>query len=249
MNELVSIITPSYNSARFIETTIESILVQSYVHWELLITDDCSTDDSVAIISKYVTKDDRIKLFVQKTNQGAAAARNNSLEHVTGKYIAFLDSDDAWKPNKLERQIRFMQEKGYAFSFSHYELMDENGKLLGKVIKTPISVTYQEYLRNTIIGCLTVIVDRTIAGDFRMPNIRTSQDMATWLLILKRGFIAYSIPEVLAEYRLVNDSNSAKKMKAARDVWRVYRKIEQLSLSKACYNFTGYIFNAIWKRL
>lgn len=249
MNDLVSIITPSYNSSRFISDTIESVLAQSYTNWELLITDDCSTDSTVDIIKSYAKQNHRIKLFIFEQNQGAAASRNNSLKHAKGNYIAFLDSDDTWSPMKIEKQIHFMREHGCAFSFSYYELMDEKGRLLNRVIKTPTSVNYKEYLQNTIIGCLTVMIDQTIVGDFRMPQIRTSQDMATWLQILKRGYIAYAIPEILAQYRLVNDSNSSKKWRAAKDVWKVYRQIEHLSLLFSIYNFGGYTFHALLKRL
>lgn len=247
--ELVSIITPSYNSAGFIADTINSVLAQSYTNWELLITDDCSKDESVKIISGFVGRDERIKLSVLKKNSGAAAARNNSLSMARGRYIAFLDSDDIWMPDKLEKQIAFMQNNGYAFSMTDYSLMDVNGKLLGRVMRMPKSMTYRQYLRNTAIGCLTVVIDREKTGDFRMPDIRTSQDMALWLDILKRGFKVYALNECLASYRLVPTSNSAKKWNAVKDVWRVYRRIEGLNIGYAAFNFCGYAINAVLKRL
>ncbi len=248
-SNLVSIITPSYNSSGFIADTINSVLVQSYTNWELLITDDCSKDESVKIISGFVGRDERIKLSVLKKNSGAAAARNNSIGMAKGRYIAFIDSDDIWMPDKLEKQIAFMQNNGYAFSMTEYSLMDVNGKPLGKVMHMPKSMTYRQYLRNTAIGCLTVVIDREKTGDFRMPDIRTSQDMALWLDILKRGFKAYALNECLASYRLVPTSNSAKKLNAVKDVWRVYRQIEGLNIGYAAFNFCGYAFNAILKRL
>lgn len=249
MNDLVSIITPSYNSSRFISDTIESVLAQSYTNWELLITDDCSTDKTVEIVEKYVTRDSRIKLFVLDQNSGAAAARNNSLARAQGKYIAFLDSDDLWLPQKLALQLSYMQEHNCEFSFSDYTLMNEDGVDLNKVIHAPKKINYHHYLRNTIIGCLTVIIDKEKVGDFYMPNIPTSQDMATWLSIMKKGVVAYGIPKVLAQYRLVEHSNSAKKIKASRDVWRVYRDIEHLPYVYALFCFLGYAINAILKRL
>ncbi len=249
MNKLVSIITPTYNSSKFIEETIKSVIAQTYTNWELLITDDCSTDMTVPIVQAYVVQDSRIKLFVLDSNSGAATARNNSLAMAKGNYIAFLDSDDLWLPQKLALQLAYMQEHKCAFSFSDYTLITEDGLLLNKVIHSPKKINYHHYLQNTIIGCLTVMIDKEQVGDFYMPNISTSQDMATWLSIMKKGFVAYGIPKVLAQYRLVEHSNSAKKIKAARDVWRVYRDIENLSCAYALFCFCGYAIHAILKRL
>lgn len=247
--ELVSIITPSYNSARFIAETIESVMTQTYQNWEMLITDDCSSDGTVDIVKYYCKKDARIKLFVLERNSGAAIARNNSIKHAKGKYIAFLDSDDIWLPQKLEKQIRFMDSNNYAFSMTAYSLMDLDGKSRNKILYMPKSMSYAQYLRNTAIGCLTVVIDKEKTGAFEMPNIRTSQDMALWLVILKRGFKIYALNENLASYRLVPTSNSAKKMKAIKDVWRVYRELERLSFIYAAFNFCGYMFHAILKRI
>ena len=180
---------------------------------------------------------------------GAAETRNQALKIAKGRYIAFLDSDDLWTPDKLEKQIAFMQTYGYAFSFSDYRILKEDGKWTGKILHMPALLTYHQYLRNTAIGCLTVLIDRTKTGDFMMPNIKSSHDMALWLLIMRRGFKAYSIPECLASYRLVSTSNTAKKYKAAQDVWRVYRNVEQLSLCYSAFCFCGYAIHAVIKRL
>ncbi len=254
MNELkdyglVSIIMPSYNASRLITESIKSVIVQTYQNWELLIADDCSKDSSVEVIKKIIDKDQRIKLFSLLKNVGAAAARNVAIEHANGQYIAFLDSDDVWEPEKLERQLAFMKENKYAFTYSEYYVMEEDGKKTGSFIRIPSSLSYRQYLRNTIIGCLTVVIDRNIVGDFRMPLIKSSHDMALWLLIMKRGYKAYGIKEVLAGYRLVSTSNTAKKWKAAKDVWRVYRKIEHLSVLFSAFCFCGYVFNAVIKRM
>lgn len=247
--DLVSIVMPSYNSAHFIEEAIQSVLSQSYITWELLIVDDCSIDNSVEIIKQWTQKDKRIHLFSLEKNVGAAAARNIALENAQGRYIAFLDSDDVWEPEKLQKQVEYMKIHGYAFVYSSYYLMQENGKKLGKIITVPVSIEYHQYLRNTIIGCLTVLIDKKQTGDFRMPLIKSSHDMALWLLIMKRGFRAYGMSEVLAGYRLVSTSNTAKKWKAAKDVWRVYREIEKLSYGYALFCFCGYVWNAIMKRI
>lgn len=247
--ELVSIITPSYNSSRFVAQTIESVLKQTYGNWELLITDDCSQDETVEIIRSFADRDSRIRLFPLKKNVGAAEARNNSLAHARGRYIAFLDSDDLWYPEKLERQLVFMREKGCAFSVTYYDTITEEGSPLGRIVRAPRRFGYRRYLRNTVIGCLTVVIDREQVGDFRMPDIRSSHDMALWLIIMRRGYEVYTLEAVLASYRLVSTSNTAKKWKAAKDVWRVYREYEKLSLWYSAYNFMGYTLNAVWKRL
>lgn len=249
IGDLVSIITPSYNSERFVSETIISVLNQTYSNWELLIVDDFSKDSSVSIISTFLLKDKRIKLISLDMNIGAAAARNVALENAQGQYIAFLDSDDIWNNDKLEKQLSFMKKNGYAFTYSSYYVMDESGNKTGLIIKAPKFLTYDQYLCNTIIGCLTVIIDRSVIGDFRMPVIKSSHDMALWLLIMKRGFNAYGFNEIMAGYRLVASSNTAKKWKAAKDVWKVYRKIEKLSFHYAIYCFCGYAFNAVLKRL
>ena len=249
MNNLVSIITPSYNSSKFIEECVSSVLSQTYTNWELLIVDDCSKDNSRDIISELADKDERIKSIFLKKNIGAASARNIAIKKAKGKYIAFLDSDDLWESVKLEKQLLFMNENDIAFSFSTYQFMSEDGKILANIVKAPKKMFYNSYLKNTIIGCLTVIIDREKSGDFEMPNIRSSHDMALWLLVMKRGFSAYGLDENLAKYRIVSSSNTANKLKAAKDVWSVYRRVERLSFGYSIICFVGYAFNAIKKRL
>ncbi|MBP1629401.1 MAG: glycosyl transferase [Bacteroidetes bacterium] len=246
---LVSIIMPSYNSSRFIDESIDSVLSQTYQNWELLITDDCSTDNTIEIINEYIQKDNRIKIFKHNINSGAAIARNNSIEKANGKFLAFLDSDDLWYPNKLELQLEFMNKNKIAFSCSNYDQIYENGEFNNIIIKVPNIISYYEYLKNTIIGCLTVIIDKSIVGDFRMPNIKSSHDMALWLLILKKGYNCFGLNKTLGTYRLVSNSNTAKKGKAAKDVWKVYREIENLNIIFSSYCFMFYVINAIKKRI
>lgn len=249
MNHLVSIITPSYNSSLFIGETIKSVLNQTYKNWEMIIVDDCSTDNSVEIINEYLEKDKRIKLLINQKNKGAAETRNEALKIAKGRFIAFLDSDDLWSFEKLECQLQFMKDKNIAFSFSAYEVIKSTGTTTNKIINVPQKIAYNQYLRNTIIGCLTVVIDKKKVGYFEMPNIKSSHDMALWLLIMKRGFEAYGYNKSLAKYRLVATSNTAKKSKAAMDVWKVYRDIEKLSLFKSMVNFVGYAYNAVKKRI
>jgi teichuronic acid biosynthesis glycosyltransferase TuaG len=249
MNNLVSIITPSYNSSKFIKECINSVISQKFQNWEMIIVDDCSNDNSKDIISVLSEKDERIKSILLEENIGAAEARNIAIRQAKGKYIAFLDSDDLWNEDKLEKQIAFMNKKDIAFSFTRYQPISEDRQIKYSVITAPQKMSYHSYLRNTIIGCLTVIIDKEKTGDFQMPNIRSSHDMALWLLIMKRGFSAYGLDENLAYYRIVSTSNTSKKWKAAKEVWDVYRKQEKLNILYSIYCFIGYAFNAIKKRI
>ena len=249
MNSKVSVITASYNCAKFIEESIKSVLNQTYDNLELIIIDDCSTDNSEEIVNEYIKKDSRIKFYRLNNNSGAAVARNKGLDEATGRFIAFLDSDDIWDKQKLEKQINFMQTNNYGFSFTSYRLIDENGYLLNKEIRVPNEITYKNLLKNTIIGCLTVIIDKELIGDFKMPLVRAGQDTATWLSILRCGNIAYGYDEILASYRLVNGSISSNKFKALKRTWNTYRKIEKLNLLKSIYYFSSYVLNAIKKRI
>jgi teichuronic acid biosynthesis glycosyltransferase TuaG len=249
MNELISIITPSYNSKRFIKDTIDSVLSQTYENWEMIIVDDCSKDDSAIYIEELIKNDSRITLITLEKNIGAAEARNKALKVANGRYIAFLDSDDFWLPEKLEKQLDFMQKNDYAFTFTSYIPMSEDATEEYPFVSAPLEIDYSGYCKNTIIGCLTVMIDKDKTGDFRMPNIKSSHDMALWLLIMKRGVLAYGLNEVLAKYRLVSTSNTSKKYKAAMDVWKVYREIETLPLYKSSWYFVHYMFNAIKKRI
>ncbi len=246
---LVSIITPVYNSARFIKETLESVLNQSYPNFEMICVDDASTDTSADVIKTYQERDKRLKYIRLVKNSGAAVARNIALEHAKGRYIAFLDSDDLWDKEKLKIQVRFMKENKVSFSFTSYQMMDIDGNCFERVIKAPEKITYSELLKNTIIGCLTVMVDRRMVGDFKMPEVRDSQDYATWLQILKQGHVAHGINQNLARYRRVNGSISNNKLKALRSNWKVYRKIEKLSILKSSYVFTFYILHALKKHL
>ena len=249
MNPLVSIIMPCYNAEHYIAQSIESVLAQTYDNWELLITDDASTDKSVEIISKYSKNDERINVLVPDEHQGIARTRNMSISRASGRFVAFLDSDDIWYPEKLEKQIKFMLDNDLAFTYSSYEIIDCQGKAKNKIVKDTGVMSYKKYLRNTIICCGTVVVDREKTGHFATPIIKTSEDMSLWLSIMRRGFAAYPVPGPLHKYRITPGSASSNKIKASADVWRVYRKLEKLSLLKSSVNFICYAINAVKKRV
>ena len=234
---------------QFITKTIHSVIRQTYSDWELLIVDDASTDGTVALVQNIAEQDDRIRYFVNAEHAGIAPTRNRCIEKSKGRFLAFLDADDVWHPNKLQQQLQFMLEHQVGFSYSSYDLIDENGKTLGKTIQSAGDLNYNDYLRNTIIGCSTVMIDTDKVGRVTVPNFRTSEDTATWLDILRKGFKAYAIEEPLTSYRIRQKSASSNKMKAAADLWRVYRQHEKMSFCKTLCFFFSYAFNAIKKRL
>jgi len=246
---LVSIITPSYNSSKFISATIESVLAQDYSNWEMIIVDDHSKDNSNEIIAAYCKKDSRIQLIKSNNNVGAAEARNIALRVAKGKFIAFLDSDDLWLPEKLSKQINFMLKNDIAFSFTAYQPFSDNPKNTYSTIYAPTLMRYNDLLKNTIIGCLTVMIDKDKTGYFELPNKKSSHDLALWLKILRQGSNAYGLNVVLANYRIVSTSNTANKWKAAKEVWRVYRNFEKINIIKSLYFFSFYVLNALKKRL
>lgn len=249
-NDLVSIITPAYNNLEFIKQTIESVQKQTYKNWEMIIVDDCSTDDTQGLVKKISQKDDRIKYIKLKNNSGAAIARNRALSESKGRFIAYLDADDLWKKNKIQSQIDFMLAHDYAFVCSDYEKIDINNKVL-KQVKIPKEVDYKKFLRNTIIQTVGVMIDSRKTGKelLKMPNIRRRQDAATWCKLLKAGFNCYGVPEFLSCYRVVPNSLSSNKFKAIKGTWYLYRKIEKLSFMYALFCFFGYAINAIKKRI
>ncbi len=199
MNELVSIIMPSYNTAKFIAESIESVVKQSYSNWELLIVDDCSPDNTDEVVKPYL-KDERIKYFKNEKNSGAAVSRNSALREASGKWIAFLDSDDLWMPEKLERQIKFMEKNGYHFSYSNYAEIDTDGKSNGITVTGPKKITKKGFFNYCWPGCLTVMYDRKYIGLIQIADIKKNNDYAMWLKVCQKSD-CYLLDEELAMYR------------------------------------------------
>lgn len=246
--DLVSIITPVYNAERFIEETILSIKEQQYELFELLLIDDHSTDNSLEIISKHSREDSRIKILQTPHNSGAAVARNVGLKNAKGQYVAFVDSDDKWKKNKLEEQIRTMKQNHYGFTYTNFEMVSEVNEVIKEKVVLPEKLNYSALLKNTAIACSTVIIDKAVFGDFRMPEVRKGQDTATWLMLLRSGESAYLVDKVLGSYRIVKGSISSNKIQALKRTWNTYRNLEKLPLPKAIYYFTCYSWNAFKRR-
>lgn len=240
MTKLVSIITPVHNSEQFLECCIESVLTQTYENWEHILVDDCSSDNSKAIIESYQEQDPRIKYYGLQENSGAGMARNKGIEFAKGKYIAFLDSDDVWYPEKLEKQLHFMEQNNYHFTFTDYDQINEAGQRLSKVLKCKPIVTYKNALYKNPIGCLTVIYDVDFFGKQYMSSIRKRQDYALWLKLLKKTN-GYGLNECLASYRVGNESISANKLDLLKYEWKIYRDEENLPFLKS----TFYLISAI----
>lgn len=245
INNLVSIITPSYKSENFISQTIESVLAQTYQDWEMIIVDDVSPDNSNDIVEKYCKKDSRIKLIKLEKNSGPAVARNRAIEEAKGRYIAFLDADDLWKPEKLEKQIKFMQENDCALSYSAYETMSEEGKLQNKFINPPLKVSYKDLLKSNYIGCLTAIYDTQKVDKVYMPFIKKRQDYGLWLRILKKTDFAYGINEPLATYRLMSNSVSSNKISLFKYHYKLFTEFENIGKIRTLYYLCWHVLTKL----
>ncbi|NJD00911.1 glycosyltransferase family 2 protein [Candidatus Erwinia dacicola] len=250
MEYIVSIIMPTFNSKLTIVDTLRSVFDQSITDWELIITDDCSIDGTYELLSKISINEPRIKLFANGVNSGAAVSRNNSLSKAKGKFIAFLDSDDLWLPNKLEEQVTFMGDN-IDFSFTAYELISDEGKKLNINVDThqvsPLG--YQDMLKKkATLGCSTVILRRAVFPDLTMPLLRTGQDYALWLKILKLDVKAVPYNKVLTQYRIMPGSISRNKFKKSLRQWEIYRRVEGLGVIYSCWCFSFYAWRAVFRK-
>ncbi|MBB1295369.1 glycosyltransferase family 2 protein [Pseudoalteromonas sp. SR41-4] len=241
---LVSIIMPAYNAEKYIKQSIESVISQSYSNWELLITDDRSTDETQRIVEEYASKDPRIKLYINSENGGAGVARNNSIKQANGRFIAFLDADDQWLPEKLTRQLNFMLKNNYAFTFTAYQKLE--GETPKSTVIPPSFTTYKKLLSGNVIGCLTAMYDTSALGKQYMPLIRKRQDMGLWLSILQQVPNAYSLPDVLAFYR-VDSGMTQNKFKILKWQWDLYRNVVGLGLFKTSIHFCSYALRGFVK--
>ncbi len=235
VEKLVSIIMPAYNCVDYIAESIRSVQNQSYRNWELIVADDNSTDGTVDTVRSMAADDNRIHLLETDINLGPAAARNRAINSAQGNYIAFLDSDDIWFPDKLSRQISFMEQMGYDFTYTAYEKIDERGEHMGVVISAPKSVNYSSMLyQGDRIGNLTVVYITEQLGKFYVPDIKKRNDFALWLKIMHDCDRAYGLNEVLASYRVRSGSvSSAKKRELIKYHWALYCDIEKLSNIKS----------------
>ena len=219
--ELVSIITSLYNKEKYIEETIKSVKEQTYTNWELIIVDDLSEDKGKEICNKYINE--KVKVISLDKNVGPAVARNKGIDIAKGRYIAFLDADDVWKKDKLEKQIKFMKENNYVFTYTEFKYIDENGKAKNKYTQVDKEINYKEALKKIRILTSTVMIDlkEIKKGLVKMPDVK-SEDIATWWNILRQGYIAYGLQECLVYYRVSKESLSGNKLKSAKNRWKLY---------------------------
>ena len=243
----VSVIIPVYNVEKYLDKTLESVFSQIYKDIEMVLVDDCSKDKSAQIIAKYRESHSEIIYFLQPKNMGAGAARNKALELATGQYVAFLDSDDLWMPEKTDKQIKVMKEKKSPFSYAAIEMMDEEGNTIKRKRNLRETCDYKYLLHNTIIATSSVIVDRTVMGDFRMSLRRGGQDYATWLSLLRGGVVACGINETLVRYRVGRNSLSSNKFKSIKQVWEIQTQDEKINKVSAAFHVCCFCVNAAKK--
>ena len=236
MHKLVSVITPTFNCGAYILETIRSVQAQTFDNWEMIIADDCSADDTKEIVGQDCEKDPRIKYVRLKTNSGAAVARTEAMKLAKGNYMAFLDSDDLWKPEKLEKQLAFMEENRYPFTATAYEKIDESGRKLNKIVNVIDRTSYNRLLLDCPIGNSTVMYDVDKMGKFEVPNIKKRNDDALWLKMLKQEKYIYGLHEVLMEYRVRPNSISSNKLSLVKYHWKLYREIEHLSVLRSAFH-------------
>lgn len=247
-DDLISIIIPVYNAEKFLDETINTVLNQTYKNFELILVNDGSKDKSVDVIKKH--NDKRIKLIDNKNNKGAALSRNDGIRKAKGRYICFLDADDLWNKEKLEKQISFMKEKECAFSFTGYEFANENGIPNGKKVFIPKKLNYKSALKNTTISTITVMIDtKKMDKDLIYMNNVKSEDTATWWNILKNGYEAFGLNEILSFYRRSDGTLSSNKIEAIRRIWNLYRNVFKLGFFYSLYNFVFYAINAVKRRI
>jgi teichuronic acid biosynthesis glycosyltransferase TuaG len=248
-DNLISIVVPVYQSEKYIESAIQSVLAQTYRNWEMILVDDGSSDRSYEIIKKYESS--QISVYRLESNQGQAAARNVGRGYARGRYLAYLDADDLWSPEKLERQYHFMTEHQYAFTFTGYEFAGADGIRNGTVVHVPPTINYKQALKNTTISTITVMFDRKQIKDelLAMPLGVRGEDTATWWQILRSGMTAYGLDQALSVYRRHGQSHSGNKLKAVWGTYLMYRRCENLSIAKSWYYFLWYLWNAVRRRI
>ena len=247
MRKLVSVITPTYNCGAFIGKTIESVQAQTYTDWEMVIVDDCSADNTREVVERYAEKDSRIYYHILPENSGAAVARTKAMQLAKGNFMAFLDSDDLWMPDKLQRQLDFMQKNSYAFTCTAYEQIDEDGNLLNKTVKTVKKTNYNRLLLDCPVGNSTVMYNVDAIGKFEVPNIRKRNDDALWLAMLKKEKYIYGMPDVLMQYRIRKNSISSNKLQLIKYHWILYREIEHLNVFRSAFHICWWCLLKVFK--
>lgn len=243
---LVSVIMPAYNAEKYIENSIRSVISQTYTNWELLVLDDCSTDQTAEIAEHFASVDSRIRVLHNSRNMGVARTRNNGLDLVKGQWIALLDSDDVWHDEKLQKQLHKAEESGADIIYCSYSMIDENAEHMSDYIVSE-STSYSDMLKESVISCSTALLRQSVLSYHRFSTDYYHEDYAFWLELLKSGCRAVAVKEVLADYRVVQGSRSSNKLKSARNRWLMYRQVEKLPLARSVGVFTAYALHGIAK--
>ena len=250
MCDLVSIIMPSFNCGKFVEETIRSVQEQTYQDWELIFIDDCSSDDTIKIVSLMREEDSRIRLFQNKCNLGAAISRNNALREAKGRWIAFLDSDDLWEPTKLEKQVMFMKENEYKFSYTCYSEMDAEGVLTGVEVSGPSRITKTVMFAFCWPGCLTVMYDAEAIGLLQIEDIKKNNDYAMWLKVCRKAD-CYLLPEVLAKYRRGRRGSVSSHSISTMIKWhyKLFREAEKMDIVPSLWHTGVNLVCGLYKKM
>jgi teichuronic acid biosynthesis glycosyltransferase TuaG len=248
---LVSVIVPVYNAGKWIEDTILSVKSQTYKDFELILVDDGSNDNSMEVMKEF--ESDNVMIVSDTgdgSNAGAARARNKGVELAKGRYICYIDADDLWSPDKLEKQLAFMEEHDAAFTFTGYEFADASGVGVQKIVRVPATITYRQALKNTTIFTSTVMFDmeKLDKDDIMMPEV-PSEDTATWWKVLKKVGKAYGLDEALTLYRRGTGTLSSNKMTAIQRIWNLYRNVEGLNVFYSAYCFVFWAVRALLRRI
>ena len=246
---LVTVIMPAYNAASYIETAIRSVMAQTHTAWELLVIDDGSSDDTCAIVERLAAEDDRIHLLRNPQNCGVAATRNRGLELCNGAYAAFLDSDDVWHPDKLERQVQTAREQQADLVYTSYAIVDADGHPCKRPYLVPSQIDFQGLLKENVMGCSTVLLSAAVAQRYRFLSDFYHEDYCLWLDILRDGHTAVGCTDVLADWRLILNSRSFDKKNGARNRWRIYRRHLGFSVCKSARYFAAYAWRGLKKYL
>lgn len=246
---LISIIMPVYNSRKYVDKTILSVIRQTLTFWELIIVDDCSIDDTYGYLLKEYASNSKIKVLKNTVNSGAGVTRNLGLENASGQLIAFLDADDLWLPQKLEKQLAFMTANNSAIVHTSYSFIDERGDNIPGRVDVSEKVNLRSYMRNTEIGMSTSLINKDIVGEFRLQSMRTRQDTQLWLELLSKGYIANGLNEDLVFYRVRKGQISGNKVIIAWRTLKLYLSITEISLAERLINYCYYAFNGVFKRL
>ncbi|MBR2274596.1 MAG: glycosyltransferase family 2 protein [Lachnospiraceae bacterium] len=249
---LISIVIPVHNAAWVLAETVASVRAQTYTDWELILVEDHSTDESLAVAESLADEyaEEKLRVIRNTGEAGAAHARNLGIEAVKGRYLAYLDADDLWEREKLEKQLAFLREKDAAFTFTGYEFADENGRGLGRIVRVPETISYRQALKNTTIFTSTVMFDLTklSKAEIRMPAVE-SEDTACWWKLLRGGAVAFGLNEPLTLYRRSAGTLSSSKFTAVRRIWNLYRNVEGLPVFYSVFCFAGWAFRAVKRRL